>query len=166
MSASLFIALGAWVSGATFAFVTARHAKKMERFDCPGAEALVERARKAALDAPLETRDALARLELDLIRDEAGRMLALATVLPRGMARIALATGTAFAVLALARYDKEGIAPATLGASLSFAGGALSSSVAAWFGRRARDHASRSRADWRRALKLAEAELGGPGDPT
>ena len=159
------IALAAWVSGATFALVTARHAKKMERFECPGSKTLVERAREAALDAPAETREALARLELELIRDEAGRMLALATVLPRGMARIALATGTAFAVVALARYQKEGIAPATIGAFGAFLGGAVSSAVAAWFGRRARAHAARSRADWRRALKLAEVELGGPGDP-
>jgi hypothetical protein len=139
--------------------VTARHAKKMENFACPGAEALALRARTAAADAPPESRDALARLELDLIRDEAQRMLALATVLPRGMARIALATGTAFAVLALARYAKEGIAPATIGAFAAFAGGSTSSALAAWFGRRAREHASRSRADWRRALKTAEAHL-------
>jgi hypothetical protein len=134
----------------------------MERFDCPSAEALVERARSSATDAPAETRDALARLELELIRDEASRTLALATLLPRGMARIALATGTAFAVLALARYSKDGIGPATAGAFAAFSGGAVSSAIAAWFGRRARDHASRARSEWRRALKLAEAHLTDP----
>lgn len=162
MNPSLFMAFAAWASGAVLAYVTARHAKKMERFDCPGAEALVERARDQAADAPPETRDALARLELELIRDEASRTLALATVLPRGMARIALATGTAFAVLALARYGKEGITPATIGAFVAFTGGAASSSVSAWFGQRAREHASRARSEWKRALKLAEAKLAPP----
>ena len=156
---SLFIAFGAWASGALFAFVTARHAKRMERFACPGAGALVERARKAAADAPPDSRDAFARLELALIRDEATRMLALATVLPRGMARVALASGTAFAVLALARYGRDGISVATLGAFTAFTGGAVSASVAAWFGRRARGNAETARREWKRALKLAEAEL-------
>ena len=126
---------------------------------CPGAAAIVLRARNAANDAPEETREAFARLELNLIRDEATRTLALATVLPRGMARIALATGTAFAVVALARTSTDGLGPATLGAFGAFMGGALSSSVAAWFGRRARDLAAAARNDWKRALKAAEREL-------
>jgi hypothetical protein len=140
-------------------FVTARHAKRTERGACPGVQAIVERARSAASDAPAEARDDFARLELGLIRDEATRTLALATVLPRGMARIALATGTAFAVLSLARAATDGLVFATLGAALAFTGGALSSSIAAWFGRRARDRAASARNDWKRALKAAELEL-------
>jgi len=139
--------------------VAARHAKRLERFRCPGAEALVERARKDAGDAPPETRNALARLELDLIRDEATRTLALATLLPRGMARIALATGTALAVVALTRYGKEGIGPATIGAFVSFAGGACGSTLAAWSGRRARDLATAARHEWKRALTEAARTL-------
>jgi hypothetical protein len=147
------------VSGAAFALVTAHHAKRMERFACPGAPALVDRARKAAADAPPDSRDAFARLELDLIRGEATRRLALATLLPRGMTRIAMTTGTAFAVLALARYGKDGITVATVGACMAFAGGAVSASMAAWFGRRASAAAETARREWKRALKLAEAEL-------
>jgi len=144
--------------------VTVRDSRRLERFVCPGAKALVERARNAADDAPAETREAFARIELDVIRDEATRRLAVATLVPRGMARIALATGTAFAVLALARYASDGLVPATAGALAAFVGGALSSSVSAAFGRRARDRARTFRSDWKRALKLAEAELTGePG---
>jgi hypothetical protein len=131
----------------------------LERFACPGAEAIVERARKGAEDAPPETRSAHARLELDLIRDEATRMLALATLLPRGMARIALATGTALAVIALTRYGKEGIGPATIGAFASFSGGACGSALAAWSGRRARELATTARHEWKRALMVAGRTL-------
>ncbi len=137
----------------------------MERFECPSAETLVERARTAAADAPPETRDALARLELELIRDEASRTLALATLVPRGMARIALATGTAFGALALARYGDDGLVPAAIGAFASFLGGAAGSAVAVWFGQRARELASKSRSDWKRALKLAEARLAEANSP-
>jgi hypothetical protein len=150
------------VSNAALVFLTARHARRIERHACPGAAALVERARSAAADAPSDSRDAFARLELDLIRDEATRMLALLTMLPRGIARIALATGTAFAVLALSRYGKDGLGSATLGAFAAFAAGAVSSAIAAWFGRRARDRARSFRNDWKRALKVAERELTGP----
>jgi hypothetical protein len=118
-----------------------------------------------AEDAPPETRNALARLELDLIRDEATRTLALATLLPRGMARIALATGTALAVVALTRYAKEGLAPATIGAFASFAGGAFGSALAAWSGRRARDLATTARHEWKRALRAAERMLDPNADP-
>ncbi len=131
----------------------------MERFACPGAEALVERARKAAEDAPQESRDALARLELNLVRDEASRTLALATLLPRGMARIALASGTAFAVLALTRQGAEGIGAATVGAAAAFTGGAFGSASAAWFGRRAREVATNARGEWKRALAVAARAL-------
>jgi hypothetical protein len=139
--------------------VTARHVKRLDRMRCPGADAIVERARKAAADAPEDSRDAFARLELDSIRDETSRALALATLVPRGMARIALATGTAFAVLALARYARDGTSSATLGATVAFAGGAIASAVAAAFGRRARARADDFRSEWKRALKVAEREL-------
>jgi hypothetical protein len=151
----------AWASGIIFVVVTARHAKRIERSACPGVAAIVERARAAAADAPADSRDAFARLELDLMRDETSRTLALATVVPRGMARVALATGTAFAVLSLARYARDGLAPATLGAAAAFLGGAICSSAAAAFGRRARERAQTLRSEWKRALKLAEHELRG-----
>ena len=143
--------------------VTVRDSRRLERHACPGAKALVDRARKAAEDAPEETRDAFARIELDVIRDEATRTLAVATLVPRGMARIALATGTAFAVLALTRYASDGLVAATAGALAAFVGGAISSSVSAAFGRRARERAQSFRSDWKRALKLAQAELTGDG---
>ena len=153
------IALGAWASGLALVFLTARHARHIERHACPGPTALVERARNAAADAPSETRAEFARLELDLIRDEATRTLAVATLLPRGVARIALATGTAFAVLCFARYASDGFAVAALGAFAAFTAGGVSSTIAAGFGRRARDRAQNFRSDWKRALKLAEREL-------
>ncbi|HVR21230.1 MAG TPA: hypothetical protein VMS65_16065 [Polyangiaceae bacterium] len=83
----------------------------------------------------------------------------MATLLPRGVARIALATGTAFAVLCFARYANDGFAPAALGAFAAFTAGGVSSAIAAGFGRRARDRAQNFRSDWKRALKLAEREL-------
>jgi hypothetical protein len=153
------------VSGVALVLLTARHARNIERHACPGATALVERARQAAADAPSEVRAEFARLELDLIRDEATRTLAVATLLPRGVARIALATGTAFAVLCFARSANDGLAVATLGALAAFMAGGVSSAIAAGFGRRARDRAQNFRSDWKRALKLAERELIESGDP-
>jgi hypothetical protein len=155
--------LAAWTAGAVFVLVTVRHVKRLERSRCPGALAIVERARTAAADAPADSRDEFARLELALIRDETTRVLALATVVPRGMARIALATGTAFAMLALARYARDGATAATLGATLAFAGGALAAAIVAAFGRRARALADAFRSEWKRALKSAEAELTAAG---
>jgi hypothetical protein len=131
----------------------------MQRFASPSAAELVARARQAALDAPEESRDTLARVELALIRDEATRLLALATLLPRGMARIALSSGTAFAVVALTRYSSEGTVQATIGACAAFAGGVCGSALSAAFGRRARDLTTTARHDWKRALRDAEAEL-------
>ena len=88
-------------------------------------------------------------------------LFTLVTAQPRFIAWLL----TAFAVLALARYGTEGIVQATIGACAAFAGGATSSAVAAGFGQRARGHAWKARADWKRALKLAEARLAG-SDPT
>jgi hypothetical protein len=75
------------------------------------------------------------------------------------VARIALATGTAFAVLCFARYAKDGFGPAVLGAVAAFTAGGVSSAIAAGFGRRASGRAQNFRSDWKRALKLAESEL-------
>jgi hypothetical protein len=142
-----------------FVLVVVRNVKGLERAACPGAAAIVERARRAAADAPLESRDAFARLEVELVRDEANRLLALATIVPRGMARIALATGTGFAVIALARYATDGVVSALLGGAIAFSGGGLAASIAAAFGRRARDRVRDFRSDWKQALRRAEAEL-------
>ena len=147
------------MSGGAAAFVALRHANKVEALVCPGAKALVERAREAAGDAPPESRDALARLELAVIRDEATRTLLLASLVPRSMARIALASGTAFAVLALATYANDDARAATVAGFGAFAGGIFGSAASAAFGRRARASAEAARREWKRALKLAEAEL-------
>ena len=90
---------------------------------------------------------------------EAGRTLALATLLPRGMARVSFATGTAFAVLCFARATKDGVGPATLAAFAAFAGGIVGSGVASRFGQRARDRVAAEREAWKRALKAAAREL-------
>jgi hypothetical protein len=129
--------------------------KRIERHACPGAEALVARARDQAKDAPPGSEDALALLELELIRDEANRAFAIATLVPRGMARVSLASGTAFALLSLAVYMKEGLLISTGSATAAFLGGAVGSAVAAAFGRRARDLATSLRGDWKRAYTAA-----------
>lgn len=151
------------MSAAACAIVAARHARKLESFSCPGAKALVERARRAAADAPPESRDAFARLELDLIFHEARGTLALGTLLPRGMARVSFAMGTGFAVLCFARATKDGLGPAGLGAFAAFAGGIVGSLLASRFGQRAKQCVEAEREAWKRALKVAARELAAEG---
>jgi len=90
---------------------------------------------------------------------EAGRTLGLATLLPRGMARVSFATGTAFAVLCFARATKDGLGPATLAATAAFAGGIVGSGVASRFGQRARGLAAAERETWKRTVRAAAREL-------
>ena len=96
---------------------------------------------------------------------EVGRAFGLATLLPSGMARISLAMGTAFAVLCFSRASKDGLAVATLGAVLAFAGGSVGSGVASRFGQRARSHVLAEREAWKRALLAAGRELGSEPTP-
>jgi hypothetical protein len=149
------LALGAWCVGGVAAAVSAAHAKRIGRFSAPSSDALVARARDAAKDAPPGNEDALALLELELIRDEANRAFAIATLVPRGMARVSLASGTAFALLALAVYMKQGLVLSTGSATIAFLGGAVGAAVAAAFGRRARGLAVSARGDWKRAYIAA-----------
>lgn len=90
---------------------------------------------------------------------DAGRALSLATVLPRSMARVSFATGTAFAVLCLARASKDGLGPASVFAFMAFGGGIAGSVMAGQFGRRARERAAAERDAWKRALRVAAREL-------
>ena len=80
-------------------------------------------------------------------------------MLPRGMARVSFAMGTAFAVLCFARATKDGLGPASLGAFAAFAGGIVGSLVASRFGQRARERVTAEREAWKRALKAAAREL-------
>ena len=153
------IVLTAWASALACAALAGWHVKKLERLSCPGAKALVERARAAAKEAPVEQRRAAERAELADVRAEASRALALATLVPRGMARIALASGTALGVLVLARQAGGAGLPPVAGAVLAFAGGVAGSALSAAFGRRARERAAVFRARWKAEMARAEAEL-------
>src|SRR5688572_29101407 len=80
------------------AVVSARHLARLRARRSPGVPALVTRAGEAAGEGePPE----LQLLELAEELAEAERALGLATLLPRSLARVALASGTSLAVFAL-----------------------------------------------------------------
>ncbi len=85
-------------------------------------------------------------------RNEAERLLSLATVWPRSLARISLASGTALAVTSLAKG--LGTPGSRLpGGMLEFSAGFVGMLVCAGFGRQARDVAAKHRQAWRDALR-------------
>lgn len=90
---------------------------------------------------------------------EAARALSMVTFVPRGAARVSLASGTAFAVLELAIVARTSPGEAVIGALVAFAGGASGAVTAASIGHRARAWATVQRTLWVRAAREAEREL-------
>ena len=108
------------------------------------------RARLAAQASASERSEIVQALREE--RSEAERMLALATVWPRSLARISLASGTALAVTSLAKG--LGSSGSRLpGGMLEFSAGFVGMLVCAAFGRQARDVAAKHRQAWRDAVR-------------
>jgi hypothetical protein len=129
---------------------------RARQFSCPPASELMAQARRATGDAP---HDAALRAEIADRSSEAVRALSMAAFVPRGAARISLAAGTAFAVLALAIVTRESPMTAVIGALVAFTGGSLGAVTAANIGQRARNWASEQRTLWVRAAREAEREI-------
>jgi hypothetical protein len=88
------------------------------------------------------------RSELDLELRATARELASAALQIRGAARVALASGTATALIALSDALSSGLARGLPPAAACFVLGSLGAGVVAHFGRLAKAEKSRFRAEW------------------
>lgn len=145
------IAAAAWMSGLACVVVSVWHARAIERRRSPGVEALVERLRAAE--------GGVLAAELRELGADAARSLALASLLPRALTRVALTTGTALGVLVLAAGGGA-MSVHVVFALLAFAGGAAGMLGSALFGQQAKAKAVTARAEWRLHLREVERRLG------
>lgn len=145
----------AWLVSFVCIAIAAWHARRVARHASPGIEALL-RELEAGAAAPGGVE--FARSELASRRTEAERALTLATLLPRSLARIALASGTALALLQLTAGEGHRMS-SIVGAVVAFVAGFFGSIVSAWFGREARERARTARAEWPRHLLEADRRL-------
>lgn len=140
--------LAAWFVAVACSFVSAWHLRRLARLAPPSRSEI--RARLAAQASAGERSEIVQALREE--RNEAERMLSLATVWPRSLARISLASGTALAVTSLAKG--LGTSGSRLpGGMLEFSAGFVGMLVCAAFGRQARDVAAKHRQAWRDALR-------------
>jgi hypothetical protein len=140
--------LAAWFAAATCGLISAWHLRRLGRLAPPSRTEL--RARLAAQGSAAERSELVQALREE--RSEAERLLSLATLWPRSLARISLASGTALAVTSLA----NGLGPSggrLPGGMLEFSAGFVGMLVCAAFGRQARDVAVKHRRAWRDALR-------------
>ena len=145
---SLGLVLAAWFAAIACSVLSAWHLRRLVRLAPPSRTEL-----RARLDARAE--DEERRQALDELFDahrEAEKMLSLATLWPRSLARISLASGTALALTSLAR-GLGSSASRLPGGLLEFSAGFVGMLVCAAFGRQAKEAASRLRQGWRDALR-------------
>lgn len=142
-------------SGACIA-IAMWHARRVVSRVSPGVETLLRELREGA-GAPGGSE--FARSELSSRHVEAERALTLATLLPRSLARIALASGTALALLQLTIAGEGRTMSSVVGALAAFSAGLVGSMGSAWFGREARDRARTARAEWKRHVLEVDRAL-------
>jgi hypothetical protein len=136
--------------------LSARHIRSLRAHRSPGVGALVEQAERAAgAKEPVE----VVLGELSEAVANADRALQLATMLPRALARVSLASGTALGILSLVAAGSAGLGSVAAGVAAFFVG-AVGSGVCAMFGREAREEARTARAKWRRDFRGAVEALG------
>jgi hypothetical protein len=140
--------LVAWLAAAACVSLSAWHVRRLGRYRPPSRTEL-----RARLETPeTATPDAALEDELRERAEEAERALAFATLLPRSLARISLATGTALALTSLARGIGTGATRVPAGA-IEFAAGFTGMIVCTIFGRQAKVLAQELRQGWRDARK-------------
>jgi hypothetical protein len=148
------IVLAAWLSAAACAVAAARHLKRLALHAPPAPDEV--RSRLAA------SRDEAQRAEwlLDLRERQldAGRALSLATLVPRSMARVALASGTALALTGLAKGLPLRGLELVFAAGASFTAGVVGMVVCAGLGRQARERAAEMRSSWKRVSRVIDGE--------
>jgi hypothetical protein len=167
MDASMIAVIGldavAATCGAACATVSAVHLSRLGRRLSPGVPELVRRAKESAgAGAPNE----LALMELADQHAEADHWLSLSTTLPRGLARVSLATGTSLSLVVLIQRATLGTMGAVTGALVAFACGAIGAAACGIFGRSARERARTAREEWRRHFREAARALGAPPEWT
>jgi hypothetical protein len=151
------------VCAAGCATASAMHLARIRSRRSPGVPELLRRAEEAAgNDAPSELR----LMELVDLHAEADRVLGLATLVPRSLARVALASGTSLALLVLMQRTSVGTTAAVSAALAAFASGAVGAGVCAILGRQAREVGRAGREDWRRHFREASRALGAPAEWT
>jgi len=147
-------AVGGWLSASACVAASAWHVQRLGRRAPPAADDV--RARLGRAGSPAERE--LLRAELHEDHREAERALSLATLLPRSLARVALATGTALSLTTLARGLPLAGPELVLGAAGGFVGGFVGMIGCTAFGRQAKSVAAELRQGWKRVLEVAERE--------
>jgi len=139
------------------AVASALHLRRLRQHRSPGVAELVAQAERAAGSTdPVD----MVLGELSEAMADADRAFDLATMLPRSLSRVALASGTSLGILVLlaGRGAEGGIAFA--GALVAFTAGMVGAGVCAVLGRAAREEARTARAKWRRDFRGAVEATG------
>jgi hypothetical protein len=150
---SISLVLTAWFVAVACALLSAWHVRKLARLAAPARAEL--RSRFEAMSGASERSAALVALHEE--QRDAERELSSATLWPRSLARISLASGTALAVTSLARGLGSG-AGHLPGGMLEFSAGFVGMLVCAAFGRQAKGAATQLRQGWREALRVLARE--------
>jgi hypothetical protein len=151
---ALGFAVGGWLSATACVAASAWHVSRLGRRAPP----LVEEVRARLAGAASAAERELFRAELREDQRAAERALSLATLLPRSLARVALAMGTALSLTTLARGLPLAGPELVLGAAGGFVGGFAGMLGCTLFGRQARSLATELRRSWKRVLEFAERE--------
>lgn len=148
-------AILSWLSAfACIAAVWSR-ARRLGRIALPSSAVLVARVRSADCADPEEAR-LRARMDLDELLLEVDKETRVGAELPRSLARVSLASGTALSLLALIQSMPS---PAWLPVGAAFLGGFAGLSGASGFGRVADARARAAREHWTHAVRRAYAQL-------
>jgi hypothetical protein len=163
--ARVALPLVAWVTAAICGGLSAWHVRRLRRLKAPSVSDL--RTLFGALTTEAQRADL--RDELHEQQWEAQRALAIATMLPRSMARVALSSCAALALLSLAgtavSREGGGHGVKVLGGLLASVAGFVGLVACTTFGRQARELGAELREGWRRAARIADREWT-PGRPS
>jgi hypothetical protein len=143
-----------WLSAAVCAFAAGWHVRRLARHAPPPVEAVRKELARAGSDAERE----MFRADLHERHAEALRALSLATLLPRSLARIALATGTALALTSLAKELPFAGPEVVAGAAVGFIGGFVGMMACTGFGRQAKSLAAEMRQHWKQVARVADGQ--------
>ena len=150
----LALASAGWVGAALCAVAAGFHVRRLARHAAPPLEAVQADFARAE---SLSERE-LFRAELRERHAEAERALSLATLLPRSLARVALASGTALALTGLAKQIPLVRPELVASAAVGFVGGFAGMVVCAAFGRQARSLATEMRHHWKKVARVADGQ--------
>jgi hypothetical protein len=145
------------VCAAGCAVLSVRHVVRLGARRSPGVAELLLRAERAAGEG---ASNELKLLEIVEEHAEAERAFGLATLLPRSLARVALASGTSLSLLVLMQRANVGTLVAVSSALAAFISGAVGAGVCGVVGRQAREVGRTARDEWRRHLRQVGDALG------